>query len=205
MQTNKILFPLSQTRKNGTVLMDIQQTKPFKIHTHTHTSCLAALRYTRRSTRTANVLMDAYPGSAGGLRLSTSWSCCGAKPPSAKFGYSRRQHQRHRQAEQTRSQRQPPTSRTESTARLWRMVHTHTHTQEMLPDDMMQQQADTHPNTDRLDSCPVGGGVLMVVGVCVCVCDLKSFFNLRPHSQHRQHRPAGLTPPTKRIKTNQSS
>lgn len=97
-------------------------------HTHTHTSCLAALRYTRRSTRTANVLMDAYPGSAGGLRLSTSWSCCGAKPPSAKFGYSRRQHQRHRQAEQTRSQRQPPTSRTESTARLWRMVHTHTHT-----------------------------------------------------------------------------
>lgn len=48
-------------------------------------------------------------------------------------------------------------------------THTHTHTQEMLPDDMMQQQADTHPNTDRLDSCPVGGGVLMVVGVCVCV------------------------------------
>lgn len=50
---------------------------------HTTPPCLlAAFPYTRRSTRAASVLMVAFPGSAGGQRPPTLWSCLGPKPPS---------------------------------------------------------------------------------------------------------------------------
>lgn len=43
---------------------------------------LTPSHYTRRSTRSASVLMDVFPSSAGGLRPPGAWSRRGLKPPS---------------------------------------------------------------------------------------------------------------------------
>lgn len=53
-------------------------------HTPSNTLLLSstASHYTRRSMRTAKVLMDVFPSSAGGLWPPGSSSCCGLKPPS---------------------------------------------------------------------------------------------------------------------------
>jgi len=55
----------------------------FLTRSRTHTiPLLTALHYTRRSTRSAKVLMDVVPSSVGGLRPPGAWSCRRLKPPS---------------------------------------------------------------------------------------------------------------------------